>query len=109
MKIIPSILATDYDAYKNVPFGGDGGAYSEVMSSARDATVGIYHIGGNIGVYASALAILMGAILLMINSGNTSKSAESKQYIIYVCAIVMLIAGATGIVVTVAKIIMNIE
>lgn len=109
MKIIPSILATDYDAYKNVPFGGDGGVYSEVMGSARDATVGVFYIGKRLGVYAGFLALIIAAIIMMVNSGNSTKRAESKSDFIYLLAIIMLIAGVTGLVVTVAKIFMNVE
>lgn len=103
-----SILATNYEAYANVPFGGDGGAYSEIMDATRDATVGIYHITGKAGIYAGAIAFLIAIILLIWNSTNSKKSAESKQHVIYVLSIILLIGGTTGIVVSIAKIFMNL-
>ena len=101
---IASILCTNYDAFKDIPFGGKGGSYEGIKDVSTDAFLGIFHISERFGIYAGAIALIVAAILIMWNSQNTQKRAEGKSYLLYVLVIIMCIAGTTGIVVGVAKI-----
>ena len=79
--------------------------FTDLGERVLDAEVSLYHLIAKIGVYASGIAIIVSAILLIINScSGGTKLADSKTYVIRVLIVSILLFGVTGLVLMVDSI-----
>ena len=73
--------------------------FEDVGTNVVEAEVSLYQLLALIGVYASGLAILVSAILLVINGvSGGMKLAEAKAYVIRVLIVSICIFGVSGLV-----------
>ena len=78
---------------------GESHLYSEVEQATTEAVVSVYQTLATIGVFASGLAIIVAATLLIINAhSGGEKLADAKRYAVRVLIVSILIFGASGLV-----------
>lgn len=76
--------------------------YGEVENVVNEATVSVYELLAKIGVYASGIAIMVAAAILIINAASGGeKLADAKRYVVRVLIVSILIFGVSGLVITV--------
>ncbi len=78
--------------------------FGQVERSANAGAVAIYKILATAGVYASGLAILIAACMLIINAqSGGEKLSDAKKYVVRVLIVSILIFGVSGFVLMVAE------
>lgn len=77
--------------------------YGQLETGINTGAVTIYHLLAKIGVYASGLAILIAAILLIINANSGGeKLSDAKKYVVRVLIVSILIFAVSGLVLLVS-------
>lgn len=96
------LLSGIYDGYERVVQThevGDGSLWWNFFNRGLDAEAGFYSLLMTLGVYASAISIVVSAIMLIIEAGgNSQKLTEAKNNIIKVIIVSILIFAVCGFV-----------
>lgn len=90
-----------FDRFKDAGDGGTGrfwGRYGELTDDTFEIILMVYRILMIVAVYASGIAIIVSAIILIWNSRNRDRLGESKKYVVQVLIISALIFSVAGIV-----------
>ena len=83
--------------------GDSSNIYGNAENAINNATVSMYQFLAKLGVYASGLAILVAAALLIIHAtSGGEKLADAKRHVVRVLIVSILIFGASGLVLMVS-------
>ena len=83
---------------------GEGGSLEEANKLVMDYGAGINTILNNLLVYVAGAALIVGAIVMIVNAGNTVKRGESRVSFLWIIVGVILGFAGVGIIIFAQKI-----